>query len=96
MPNGEFAHRAGLPFPKPLLGDIAGRKFDKMATQRDQTYRFVFVHEDGTGLAKVSHILEERQVQASVDGVFSLADVNAAMAKVAAGGSRGKTVLRIA
>lgn len=40
-------------------------------------------------------ILEERQVQASVDGIYSLADVNAAMAKVAAGGSRGKTVLRI-
>ena len=39
--------------------------------------------------------LGERKIAASVDEVFALNDVNAAMAKVAAGGSRGKTVLRM-
>ena len=32
---------------------------------------------------------------AARDGVFGLGDVNAALAKVAAGGSKGKTVLRL-
>ena len=39
--------------------------------------------------------LGERNIEASVDGVFGLGDVNAALAKVAAGGSKGKTALRL-
>ena len=37
----------------------------------------------------------DRRLEASVDGVFALDDVNAALAKVAAGGSKGKTVLKV-
>jgi len=37
----------------------------------------------------------DRRLEASVDTVFGLGDANAALAKVAAGGSKGKTVLRI-
>lgn len=36
------------------------------------------------------------RIEASVDEVFGLRDVNKALAKVAAGGSKGKTVLRVA
>lgn len=94
-PNGDFARRAGLPaYKRPLLS-VAGRKYDRMAAVRGQRYAFVFVHEDGAGLARVSDILDERKVKASVDQVFDFADINAAMAKVAGGGSRGKTILRI-
>jgi NADPH:quinone reductase-like Zn-dependent oxidoreductase len=67
-----------------------------MAAGRGQTYRFAFVHEDGAGLGRVVDLFGERKIEASVDGVFELADVNAAMAKVAGGGSKGKTILRIA
>lgn len=95
MPNGEFAERSGFPFWKRLAFGMVGRKYDKMAARRGQSYRFVFVHEDGAGLEKLPEILGERKIEASVDTVFSLEDVNAAMAKVAAGGSKGKTVLKI-
>ncbi len=43
----------------------------------------------------VPEIFTEKQIHASVDGVFSLDDVNAALQKVAAGGSKGKTIIRI-
>ena len=95
MPNGEFARRTGQPTLKRFMFGLAGRKFDKMAARRNQRYRFVFVHEDGAGLATIPDLLGERELETSVDKVFALDDVNAALAKVAAGGSKGKTILKI-
>lgn len=94
-PNGAFARRMGMPWYKQLLFDLAGSKWDRMARQKDQTYNFIFVHADGAELKEVSRIFAERKITPSVDGVFPLEEVNAALAKVAAGGSRGKTVLKI-
>ena len=51
---------------------------------------------DGEGLKKISAIFAEKQVQTSLDEVFSLDDINKAMKKVASGRSRGKTVIKIA
>lgn len=95
LPNGEFARRAGLPAWKRLAFGLVGGKYDRMAAKRGQRYRFVFVHEDGEGLARIPALMGGRHLEASVDNVFELSDVNAAMAKVAAGGSKGKTVLRV-
>lgn len=95
LPNGEFAARSGMPFYKRFMFKMAGGKYDKMAAAKEQKYFFVFVHEDGAGLQKISEIFQDRHLKASVDEVFELADVNKAMQKVAAGGSKGKTILRI-
>lgn len=95
LPNGEFARRAGLPIWKRLAFGMVGGKYDRMAAKREQRYRFVFVHEDGEGLERIPKLMGDRRLEASVDGIFGLDDVNAALAKVAAGGSKGKTVLRI-
>ncbi|MDO4539216.1 MAG: zinc-binding dehydrogenase, partial [Coriobacteriales bacterium] len=95
LPNGEFARRAGLPIWKRLAFGMVGRKYDRMAAKRGQSYRFVFVHEDGAGLDRLPDIFGERKIEASVDGIFGLDDINAAMAKVAAGGSKGKTILKM-
>ncbi len=95
LPNGEFARRAGLPVWKRLAFGMVGRKYDKMAAKRGQSYRFVFVHEDGAGLERLSGIFGEKKIEASVDEIFGLGEVNAALAKVAAGGSKGKTILKM-
>jgi NADPH:quinone reductase-like Zn-dependent oxidoreductase len=95
MPNGEFALRTGMPVLKRLLLKIAGRKYDKMASKKNQKYYFIFVHEDGKGLERISDIFTERHIEASVDEVFSLDDVNKALQKVAAGKSKGKTIIKI-
>lgn len=96
MPNRAFAERMGFPWWKCLLFGLAGGKYDRMATERDQCYEFMFVHGDGVGLEEVSRIFEAERIQPSVDGIFALEEVNEALAKVASGKSNGKTVLRIA
>ena len=60
-----------------------------------QYHNFIFVHEDGEGLRKVSDIFAQNKVEAAVDGVLSLDDVNNALQKVAAEGSKGKTIIKI-
>lgn len=96
LPNKEFAVRSDLPVIKRLMFGMAGSKYDKLAAQKGQKYFFVFVHEDGHGLERISDIFGDRRIEASVDEVFELTDVNRALQKVAAGGSKGKTILRIA
>ena len=66
-----------------------------MAAKNGQTYDFIFVHSDGQQLAEASEILAKLEIRPSVDGVFGLENVNAALQKVAGGGSRGTTVLQI-
>ena len=95
MPNGEFAKRSEMCAVKQFVFKMAGSKFDKMAAKRGQTYYFIFVHEDGEGLRKVSEMFIKKQIHASVDGVFTLDDVNKALQKVASGGSKGKTIIQL-
>ena len=95
LPNGAFAKRMHMPFIKRMMFQIAGRKYDALAAKRDQTYSFIFVHEDGAGLQKISEIFKDRHIEASVDEVFPLNGVDQALKKVAAGGSKGKTVLKM-
>lgn len=95
MPNGEFAKRSDMCTIKQFVFTMAGSKFDKMAAAKGQKYYFIFVHEDGEGLRRVSEIFAEKQIAAAVDGVFSLDEVNKALQKVAAGGSKGKTIIKI-
>lgn len=95
LPNGEFAKRMNLAFYKKAALGLIGKKFDKLAARRGQSYYFIFVHEDGNGLKEISKIFSEKKIQASVDEVFPLEDVNKAMEKVASGKSKGKTIIRI-
>lgn len=95
MPNAAFARRMHLPWYKVLLFSIAGHKYDAMAAKKNQTYDFMFVHADGHGLEEISRVFEERRVLPSVDEVFPLDDINKALEKVARGGSKGKTVIRV-
>lgn len=95
LPNGEFAARSGMSFVKRMMFGVAGKKYDKMAVTKGQKYFFIFVHEDGAGLERISEIFKDTPLETSVDEVFSLNDVNKAMKKVASGGSKGKTILKI-
>ena len=99
--NGCDLEIKDIPVPKIMSNEVlvkiktAGGKYDKMASAKDQKYFFIFVHEDGAGLKKISGIFRDTRIEASVDEVFSLDEVNKAMKKVASGGSKGKTILKI-
>ena len=67
-----------------------------MAAKKDQTYDFLFVHEDGRQLEKIGRLFDgDHPLETSIDAVFSLNQVNAALAKVKRGSSRGKTIIKI-
>lgn len=91
LPNGEFADRMGLSAVKKILFKVAGRKLDKMASKKNQKYYFLFVESNGRQLDSISKI----NIVPSIDEVFELDDVNKALQKVDAGGSKGKTIIRI-
>lgn len=95
LPNKEFAERMGLSNVKKLLFKVAGMKFEKMASKKNQKYYFIFVESNGKQLEKVSRIFEEKNIKPSVDTVFGLDDVNKALNKVDKGGSKGKTLIKI-
>lgn len=96
LPNGRFARRMAMPWYKRILLAIAGRKYDSMAARKHQTYDFIFVHEDGEQLEHIDCLFPaERPLTTSIDSVFSLDQINEALAKVRAGGSQGKTIVRI-
>ena len=95
LPNGEFASRMHMPLWKRMLFKVAGMKYDRLAAKNKQHSHFIFVHEDGKGLQQVSRLFEEKRIPASIDEIFSLDDVNKALKKIASGGSKGKTILKI-
>lgn len=94
-PNKAFAQRIGASPIMRLVFGFVNRKYDALAARNGQTYDFIFVHSDGRQLAEASEILAGLEVHPSIDGVYVLKDVNAALQKVAGGGSRGKTVIHI-
>ncbi|MDY6307383.1 MAG: zinc-binding dehydrogenase [Oribacterium sp.] len=85
-----------MPLFKRLLFQVAGSKYDRMAAAKKQTYDFLFVHEDGSQLNRIGSLFDqEHPLDTSIDTVFTLDEINEALAKVKRGGSRGKTIVRI-
>lgn len=94
LPNGRFAKRNNMSFFKQMLFKMAGRKYDKMAAMKNQTYDFIFVHEDGKQLEKISEIFtKDHPIETSLDTTFTLDQINEALAKVRQGKSKGKTII---
>lgn len=93
MPNRAFAKRQGFGALKQMLFGFAGKKYDDMAKRRNQQYHFMFVHSDGRQLQEISDLFARLEIRPSVDAVFPLEEADAALKKIASGGSRGKTIL---
>lgn len=43
-----------------------------MTAKKNQHYYFIFVHEDGTGLERISEFFADKRIEASVDQIFKL------------------------
>ncbi|MBQ9026232.1 MAG: zinc-binding dehydrogenase [Methanobrevibacter sp.] len=95
LPNKEFGERMGFSFVKKTLFGIACKKFDIMASKKNQNYYFLFVESNGAQLEKVSEIFDQNNIEVPVDEVFELDDINEALKKVDKGGSKGKTLIKI-
>ena len=96
LPNGRFDRRSGMPLFKQLLFQLAGSKYDRMAAAKKQTYDFLFVHEDGSQLDRIGRLFDkEHPLETSIDTVFTLEEINEALAKVKQGKSKGKTIITV-
>ncbi|MEF2676338.1 MAG: NADP-dependent oxidoreductase [Eubacteriales bacterium] len=96
LPNGRFARRSGMPLIKRLLFQVAGRKYDRMAAAKKQTYDFLFVHEDGGQLDRIGRLFDrENPLETSIDTVFAFDEINDALNKVKQGKSKGKTIISV-
>ena len=96
LPNGRFAKRAGLSLLKQYLFKIVGRKYDKMASLKNQTYDFIFVHEEGEQLGQIGRLFNNSNpLETSIDTIFKLEEINEALEKVRQGRSNGKTIIKI-
>ena len=96
LPNGRFAGRSGMTLFKRLLFKAAGSKYDRMAATKKQTYDFLFVHEDGTQLERIGRLFDEAHpLETSIDTIFTLNEINEALAKVKEGKSKGKTIIKV-
>lgn len=95
MPNGAFAKRMHLPVWKQWLFTLAGHKLDKLARQYGVHYHFLYVESSGAQLQEVADLFTQLNIKPSIDTVYPVEDVNAALDKVANGRSRGKTVLKM-
>lgn len=95
MPNGAFARRMNLPKWKQVVLGIAGHALDTLANNYGVSYDFMFVESNGKQLQEAASILETCKVRPSIDAIYPLEEVNAALANVAKGGSSGKTIITI-
>lgn len=97
LPNGAFAKRFELELPKwkQWVFNLVGRKYDKLASKKQQTYHFIFVTSNGRQLQSVADILAASQVRPSVDSVFDFSEVNKALDKLAHGHTRGKIIVKM-
>lgn len=96
LPNGKFAQRMQLPWWKNFLFSAAGRKLDKLAAKKHQTYDFLFVQENGHQLDLINTLFSDKDpLEISIDEIYTLENVNKALEKVKSGHSKGKTLLEI-
>ena len=72
LPKRESAVRSGMPLIKRILFSAAGSKYDRMAGEKGQKYYFIFVHEDGGGLEKISFLFNEIHLEVSIDEFLGL------------------------
>lgn len=93
VPNYSFAVDFGLPWWKQLLFKLAGGKYDRMAAKQDKTYHFFFVKSNGKQLQAVADLLEKNKIKSSIDSVYTFAQVDQALDKVAQGHPQGKVVV---
>lgn len=95
-PNRLFAQRNHFSWWKRELFAVAGRKYDSAAEKQGKAYRFMFVRSDGAQLKKVTEIVEQNHIVPDIDPrIFSLSQVNEALALVAKGGIDGKVIVQI-
>lgn len=93
-PDPAFARAAGLnPIVRLAIAGIS-RRIRRRAARLGVTYEFLWMHASGDQLREISALVDQRVIRPVVDTVLDDTDTPVALAGLAAGGTRGKVVVR--
>lgn len=94
-PNKQFGIDHQYSFWKRQLFAMAGRKIDRLAAKHQITYHFLFVESSGAELRTIAKIIDDNHIAPAIDPtLFTIDQVNDALALVTSGHPKGKVVIR--
>jgi NADPH:quinone reductase-like Zn-dependent oxidoreductase len=106
--GGKVVSVAGMPEPETARKDLGRGLFLRMlfwlasyriravARKHGVSYRYLFMHPDGSELAELAGLIEAKAIRPVIDRVFPLKDVADAFAYLESGRAKGKVVVEIA
>lgn len=93
LPNYRFAVENNLPMWKKMLFSLVGARLDRLAARNKKEYRFLFVQANGRQLQKITNLIENENITASIDSTYTFDDINKALHQVSTGHSQGKVII---
>jgi alcohol dehydrogenase len=104
-PGSKIVSIAALPEPQTAIKDLGGRGalsaifwlisygIRSRARRAGISYRFLFMHPSGSGLAQLAGLIEQGKLKVTVDRTYPFAKIPEALAYVESGRAKGKVVV---
>jgi NADPH:quinone reductase-like Zn-dependent oxidoreductase len=104
-PGTRIVSIAALPEPQTAIKDLAGRRalsamfwiisygIRSRARRAGISYRYLFMHPDGSELAQLAELIEQGKLKVVVDKTYPFARISEALAYVESGRAKGKVVV---
>ncbi|MCK0532765.1 NADP-dependent oxidoreductase [Sphingobium agri] len=93
-PDPAFARMVGAGWIVRQLIRLGSASIRRKARARDIDYSFLFMHPDGSQLARIGKLIEAGILRPVIDQGFSFDETPAALERSASGRARGKVVIR--
>jgi NADPH:quinone reductase-like Zn-dependent oxidoreductase len=104
-PGSKIVSTAAVPEPQTAIKDLGGRRalsavfwlisyrIRSRARRAGISYRYLFMHPSGSGLAQLAGLIEQGIVKVMVDRTYPFAKIPEALAYVESGRAKGKVVV---
>jgi NADPH:quinone reductase-like Zn-dependent oxidoreductase len=104
-PGTKIVSIAALPEPQTAIKDLGGRRvlsaifwiisygIRSRARRAGISYRYLFMHPSGTGLAQLAELIEQGKLKVTLDKTYPFANISEALAYVESGRAKGKVVV---
>src|SRR5262249_30660191 len=104
-PGTKIVSVAALPEPQTAIKDLGGHRvlstlfwlisygIRSRARRAGVSYRYLFMHPSGTGLAQLAELIEQGKLKVTIDKTYPFAKIPEALAYVESGRAKGKVVV---
>ena len=94
-PDPEFAKEIGLNWILKMVMFFLSYSTKRKAKALGVTYSFLFMRAEGSQLAKITRLIDDKIIQPVMDKVFPFDEANEALAYVESGRAKGKIVIKV-